>query len=482
MIMRRSWWLLTLIAVLATWSLVRWAPPVEAFPTYTCDPDVCNCSPAAASSGSTDSNCAQCHTDFNQGTYTSLADGQSYGNDLMDLHKAILASDCDTCHGSGRNWPVLLNSSAGGIGFDPIACVGCHGRVEDRDPTGCNDPANATGFCSVTKSTSCSTDPECPAGESCVLPCGDGAGLRQQHFNVNRTISTANGPVSTQICVTCHSDSDPANFTPAGEDTLPPHYFTPDPNHPKKPTDPCNPSPDFVEKMRGGNPPVPLGSLDGLNNDGDEDASGPLYDQFDPDCQADLCDGVVCDDGNICTDDACDPATGACEFTDNTEPCDDGLLCTINDACAGGVCVSGPPLPCNDANLCTADSCDPGTGQCVFTPIPPPLAVGSLNLPNATTVVWAASPNAAHWNSYRGTIPIGGLGTRLPGSPYDHACFESANAAGDGATLSTDLTDPAIGTAFYYDSTGENVCVEGPLGTDSSGVVRPNTAPCPTPP
>jgi hypothetical protein len=286
--------------------------------------------------------------------------------------------------------------------------------------------------------------------------------------------------VSTQICVNCHSDSDPANFTPAGEDTPPPYYFTPDADHPGKPTDPCNLSPAFVEKMRNGG--FIVGSLDGLNNDGDEDASGQLYDQFDPDCQADLCDGVVCDDGNICTDDDCDPATGNCVFTDNTAPCDDGLLCTINDACAGGACISGPPLVCNDANLCTADACDPGTGQCVFTPIPPPLEVGSLDLPDATTVVWGASPNATHWNSYRGTIPNAGLGSRLPGSVYDHTCLESADAGGDGATLSTDGSTPPVGTAFYYDSTGENVCLEGPLGSDYLGAVRPNSAPCPTPP
>jgi hypothetical protein len=118
----------------------------------------------------------------------------------------------------------------------------------------------------------------------------------------------------------------------------------------------------------------------------------------------------------------------------------------------------------------------------VFTPIPPPLGVGSLDLPDATTVAWGASANAAHWNSYRGTIPNDMLGTRLPGSVYDHTCYESADAAGDGATLSTDGSAPSLGTAFYYDATGENVCVEGPLGQDSSGAIRPNASPCPTPP
>lgn len=481
----KSWSILVVIAVLGIWGVVRWAPPAEAFPTYTCDArGLGNCSPSDAGDGSLDSNCAQCHSDFNQGTYTSLADGQSYGDTLMNLHKDLLASDCNTCHGSGRNFPVLLNKSAGGTGLAPIACIGCHGRQEDRDSASCNDPASAVGFCSTSRNPSiqCTIDADCPAGETCIVPCGDGAGLRQHHFNVNRTISTNNGPVSTQICVTCHSDADPANFTPAGEDTPPPYYFTPDPDHPDKPTDPCNPGPDFVEKMKSGNPPVPLGSLDGLNNDGDEDTLGPLYDQFDPDCGADLCAGVVCDDGNVCTDDSCDPATGECVVADNTAPCDDGLLCTVNDACAGGVCLSGAPLVCDDGIICTADSCDPGTGQCVFTPVSPPLEAGQIDLADALTIVWSAGANATHYNSYRGTIPNDLLGSRLPGSVYDHTCYESADTGGDGATLSIDPATPSLGTAFYYDATGENVCVEGPLGSSSTGVLRPNAAPCPTPP
>jgi hypothetical protein len=72
-----------------------------------------------------------------------------------------------------------------------------------------------------------------------------------------------------------------------------------------------------------------------------------------------------CDDTNPCTDDSCKPATG-CVHTNNTAPCSDGNACTTNDTCAGGTCVGGPLLTCNDGNLCTDDSCNPATG-CVFT-------------------------------------------------------------------------------------------------------------------
>ncbi|MCJ2555482.1 MAG: hypothetical protein LN410_04740, partial [Candidatus Thermoplasmatota archaeon] len=72
-----------------------------------------------------------------------------------------------------------------------------------------------------------------------------------------------------------------------------------------------------------------------------------------------------CDDGNVCTDDSCNPAAG-CVNTGNIAPCDDGDACTTADTCSLGICVGGAAPDCDDANVCTDDSCDPGTG-CVNT-------------------------------------------------------------------------------------------------------------------
>ena len=72
-----------------------------------------------------------------------------------------------------------------------------------------------------------------------------------------------------------------------------------------------------------------------------------------------------CNDGNVCTDDSCNPATG-CVNTNNTASCSDGNACTTADTCAGGTCVGGPAPSCNDGNVCTDDSCNPATG-CVTT-------------------------------------------------------------------------------------------------------------------
>lgn len=99
----------------------------------------------------------------------------------------------------------------------PISCAGCHGREEDGIGDG------SKGF---------------------------GAGLRQHHWTAG-----------VQICAGCHADSDPANYTPIGEDFLPPYYAAIDANHPLIPSDPCNPQAD-------GYPEDYAASIEGLDNDG----------------------------------------------------------------------------------------------------------------------------------------------------------------------------------------------------------------------
>ncbi len=77
----------------------------------------------------------------------------------------------------------------------------------------------------------------------------------------------------------------------------------------------------------------------------------------------------ICNDNDPCTDDTCDPVTLKCKYVNNTAACDDGNKCTINDTCKDDKCV-GTASACDDGNQCTADSCDPDTGKCQFTPRP----------------------------------------------------------------------------------------------------------------
>ncbi len=82
-------------------------------------------------------------------------------------------------------------------------------------------------------------------------------------------------------------------------------------------------------------------------------------------CVAGDCVGTApadCADNNPCTADGCAGDIG-CFHTSAVGPCDDGNLCTENDACQGGACA-GSKKPCDDALLCTFDSCDTKTGDC----------------------------------------------------------------------------------------------------------------------
>ena len=110
---------------------------------------------------------------------------------------------------------------------------------------------------------------------------------------------------------------------------------------------------------------------------------------------------------------------------------------------------------------------------------PPPGATSGLRFTGQATFAWTAAPGALVHNVYRGTVTAP-LGTRLPGSVFDHVCFESADARADGDLISTDPSGPPAGTAFYYLTDGEG-CGEGPLGVDVDHPT-PNPSPCPTPP
>lgn len=67
-----------------------------------------------------------------------------------------------------------------------------------------------------------------------------------------------------------------------------------------------------------------------------------------------------------CNDASCD-ATLGCVVKPKPDGtgCEDRNACTIEDVCSAGVCV-GAPLDCDDGNVCTDDTCDPVIG-CVHT-------------------------------------------------------------------------------------------------------------------
>jgi hypothetical protein len=99
---------------------------------------------------------------------------------------------------------------------------------------------------------------------------------------------------------------------------------------------------------------------------------GTLCDDGDGCSDSDRCDGggkcggtpKSVDDGNPCTTDACDPASGAVSHAAQTgKACDDGDLCTDGDMCGESGACKGTPLAIDDGNECTTDLCDPTTGN-----------------------------------------------------------------------------------------------------------------------
>lgn len=101
---------------------------------------------------------------------------------------------------------------------------------------------------------------------------------------------------------------------------------------------------------------------------------------------AEYCDGT----GDFCpidlvasADTECRAAAGSCDIAEHCDGivvmcpidavldgvgCDDGSVCSSQDACVAGSCVGSGPLGCDDEDVCTADSCDALTG-CAHDPI-----------------------------------------------------------------------------------------------------------------
>jgi predicted outer membrane repeat protein len=70
-----------------------------------------------------------------------------------------------------------------------------------------------------------------------------------------------------------------------------------------------------------------------------------------------LCESVVCDDGNECTNDVCDPPTGMCDYP----PVADGTACDESNECTVGQCASGA---CDSTPIADGTACGGDAGTC----------------------------------------------------------------------------------------------------------------------
>ncbi len=191
-----------------------------------------------------------------------------------------------------------------------------------------------------------------------------------------------------------------------------------------------------------GGPPLDCGDGNPCTGDWCDGATGCQHDALDIPCDdgnactvMDLCVGGLCQgsgapdcqDDNVCTSDMCDPAQG-CVHSLNDGPCDDGDLCTTGDHCHLGTCIAAGALPCDDGNLCTDDACAPLTG-CTFTPNEAPCSDG-----NACTL---------EDHCQGGWCVAGAVAVCEDGNPCtDHSCDPATGCVTTNNTAPCDDADP----------------------------------------
>ena len=202
-------------------------------------------------------------------------------------------------------------------------------------------------------------------------------------------------------------------------------------------------------------------------------------------CQAGLCvtAPLSCDDANPCTADHCDPLTGACVHDPQEAVCDDGSLCTTDDACAAGACV-GVPVSCDDAEVCTYDACDPATGACSHEPAAGPCDDGDLctdgdTCDAGTCVSTPVSCDDGSPCTSDRCDPVTGACAHDPAEAgcddgdlctEGDACVEGTCVAtpvdcDDGEVCTADACDPATGACSHEPAEGP--CDDGDLCTEA---------------
>ena len=149
------------------------------------------------------------------------------------------------------------------------------------------------------------------------------------------------------------------------------------------------------------------------------------------------CDGVICeDDGNECTDEACNPANGQCETSNNSNACEDDT-----GTCNAGVCEPNAE--------CAVDGDCPATGnECIDA------------VCNAGTCGTSNNSNACENDT--GTCNAG-------------VCVPNAECAVDGDCPDTgnECVDPVCNAGTCETSNNSNAC-ENDTGTCDAGVCVPN--------
>lgn len=177
-------------------------------------------------------------------------------------------------------------------------------------------------------------------------------------------------------------------------------------------------------------------------------------------CTAGVCgssDGDPCtiDTGNSNCMESCDEDTDSCTAPNpNLTPCDDGLFCTGDNWCVGGVCSgqAGDPCVINVNNANCAESCDEDSDSC------------TANNPNGT----ACTDGLFCTGTEICTNGVCGSSTGDPctTNPFDENCHESCNEVAGNCTAQnpngTLCNDANATTIFDQCSAGTCVGTQAP--------------------
>ena len=301
-------------------------PAADACFEYTCQPGF-KC--VAEAKCTSDEPCATATCDPEQGCVVVPADQNcddgnectvdACVNDKECVHfEKICPDDGDACttHTCEANNDGVLDDNDCVYPFNPLACE-------------------------------CQKDEDCPSNQGpCFLPdlCEGGTCLVSETKFEGCCVSDEDCPEPGEVCNAasnqcepdvqpeCESDSD----CEAGDNSCVPGV--------------CDDTGTCVEG------PVDVGAdCDDLDSCTDNDT-----------CDADgLCAGApkVCDDGNECTEDWCDPSMGCATLeSEDGLSCDLENPCSSESVCVGGACELWTPVLCDDGNECTEDWCDPSMG------------------------------------------------------------------------------------------------------------------------